>query len=67
MDAQGRIAVSNDLRTHAGITKKMMLVGLGRKFELWDAQVWAEVNAQSLAAAQQIDSEISAELSELQL
>ena len=67
MDAQGRVAVSSDLRTHAGITKKMMLVGLGRKFELWDAQTWTEVNAQSLAAAQQIDSEISAELSELQL
>ena len=67
IDAQGRIAVSNDLRAHAGITKKIMLVGLGRKFELWDAHTWAEVNAQSLAAAQQADSELSAELSELPL
>jgi MraZ protein len=67
IDAQGRIAVSNELRAHAGLTKKMMLIGLGRKFELWDSAAWAEVNTKNLAAAQQADSEISAELSELKL
>ena len=67
LDAQGRIAIANELRAHAGITKKIMLVGLGRKFEIWDAKTWAEMNAQSLAAAQQSDSELSAELSELKL
>ena len=40
MDGAGRILVSQILRDYAVIEKKVMLVGQGKKFELWDEQVW---------------------------
>lgn len=67
LDSQGRIPIATELRNHASLTKKVVLVGLGRKFELWDAEAWSTMHAQSLAAAQEADSDLSAELSELAL
>lgn len=37
MDANGRLMVPPPLRAFAGITKKVVLVGQIRRFELWDA------------------------------
>ena len=42
MDAAGRILVSRELRTFAGLDKQTMLVGQGQKFELWDYERWQE-------------------------
>ena len=42
MDANGRIPLLPLLREKAGIDKKIMLVGLGKKFEIWPEQVWTE-------------------------
>lgn len=36
MDKSGRILLSANLRTRAGLGKESLLVGQGRKFELWD-------------------------------
>lgn len=36
IDAQGRILISPELRTYAGLDKNVTLIGLGKKFELWD-------------------------------
>ncbi|WP_028574963.1 division/cell wall cluster transcriptional repressor MraZ [Desulfonatronovibrio hydrogenovorans] len=36
LDKQGRILVPPYLRTYAGITKEVVLAGVGRKFEIWD-------------------------------
>lgn len=36
LDANGRVLVPPTLRDYAGLEKKLMLVGLGKKFELWD-------------------------------
>lgn len=38
MDANGRVMVPAPLREFAGITKKAVLMGQTRKFELWDAE-----------------------------
>ncbi len=36
MDASGRILISPELRSHAGLDKSVALIGMGSKFELWD-------------------------------
>lgn len=40
MDAVGRILVSPPLRQFAGLSKEVVLVGQGAKFELWDEGQW---------------------------
>ena len=40
MDGAGRILVSQILRDYAKMEKKVMLVGQGKKFELWDESEW---------------------------
>lgn len=40
MDAAGRILVSLPLRQFAGLSKDVVLVGQGAKFELWDEGQW---------------------------
>lgn len=36
LDKQGRILVPPYLRSYAGITRDVVLAGVGRKFEIWD-------------------------------
>jgi MraZ protein len=67
LDSQGRISIPSDLRQHAELEKKVVLVGLGGKFEIWDQAIWRTNNEQALAAAQEDGSGLSAELSELSL
>lgn len=40
MDSAGRILVSQILREYARMEKKVMLVGQGKKFELWNEAEW---------------------------
>lgn len=40
MDAQGRILLPPLLREYAGLDKRAVLVGQGKKFELWDETHW---------------------------
>lgn len=37
VDGQGRIRISPAQREYGGLAKEVMLVGQGRKFEIWDA------------------------------
>jgi MraZ protein len=43
MDGAGRLLVSPALREFAELTKNVVLVGQGNKFELWDAEKWQHV------------------------
>ncbi|MFI4954770.1 MAG: division/cell wall cluster transcriptional repressor MraZ, partial [Gammaproteobacteria bacterium] len=36
----GRILLPTLLREYAGINKKVMMIGQGKKFELWDDEQW---------------------------
>lgn len=38
VDASGRVLISPELRTWAGLDKSVMLIGLGSFFEVWDTQ-----------------------------
>jgi MraZ protein len=40
MDAAGRVLISPALRGYAGLDKRVMLIGQGNKFELWDEAKW---------------------------
>lgn len=42
MDGAGRILLSTPLREYAQISKKVVLIGQGNKFEIWDEQIWNE-------------------------
>ncbi len=42
MDASGRILVPPMLRKYAEIEKKLILLGLGHKVEIWAEEVWQQ-------------------------
>ena len=42
VDANGRMLLSNPLREYARLGKKVVLIGQGKKFELWDEVLWNE-------------------------
>ncbi len=42
VDANGRMLLSNPLRDFARLGKKVVLIGQGKKFELWDESLWNE-------------------------
>ena len=43
-DKQGRILISQELRTLAKLTDKVMVVGIGDHIELWDLESWTDYN-----------------------
>ena len=49
VDSTGRILVAPELRSAAGLTREVMLLGMGSHFELWDAAQWARREAEDLA------------------
>lgn len=49
LDSHGRILLAPLLREYAGLTKHAVLVGQGKKFELWDENHWQERRGQWLA------------------
>ncbi len=42
VDANGRMLLSTPLRDYAQLGKKVVLIGQGKKFELWDESLWNE-------------------------
>ncbi|MFW5452588.1 division/cell wall cluster transcriptional repressor MraZ [Thioalkalivibrio sulfidiphilus] len=42
LDGQGRILLPPPLRDYAGLDKRVVLVGQGNKFELWDEDAWVK-------------------------
>lgn len=49
IDGSGRILVAPELRSAAGMTKDVMLLGMGAHFELWDAAALARREADDLS------------------
>lgn len=41
LDPQGRIQISSDYRERAGLTKDVLIVGMQKTFEVWDAERFA--------------------------
>lgn len=62
LDGNGRILLAPPLRKHAGLNKKLMLVGQLNKFEIWDETRWQERLEQDIAQEHQGDFELSEKL-----
>ena len=39
-DSIGRIKIAKNLLDHVGISRNVVVIGNGTKFEIWDPQVW---------------------------
>ncbi|MGD9945702.1 MAG: division/cell wall cluster transcriptional repressor MraZ [Burkholderiaceae bacterium] len=50
MDGTGRILISPELRTAAGLAKEVMLLGMGSHFEIWDAATLAAKEREAIDA-----------------
>jgi MraZ protein len=65
VDNNGRTLLSNPLREYAQLGKKVVLIGQGKKFELWDEAMWAQRMGEWLG--DKIDAEMPVALAELTL
>lgn len=50
MDATGRVLVSPELREAVGLTKEVVLLGMGNHFELWDKATYDAKEAAAMQA-----------------
>ena len=47
VDKQGRLSLPSLLRQYAGLTKELVIIGVGSRAEIWDAEAWAEYLAKN--------------------
>ena len=47
MDAQGRVLIPMKLRSKIGLTRDIVFVGLNSYIEVWDAEVYAKMEAET--------------------
>jgi MraZ protein len=50
MDSAGRILISPELRNAVGLTRDVMLLGMGSHFEIWDAEKLAQSESEAVAS-----------------
>lgn len=66
LDANGRLLLPSPLREYAGLDKKLVMMGQGNKFELWDEAHWADRRQRYLADIRE-DKQLPEELLNLSL
>jgi MraZ protein len=49
-DAQGRISITPRMREYAGLSKDLVITGIGLRMEIWDAAEWEAYEARQEAA-----------------
>lgn len=67
MDSQGRLLIPAPLREYGGFVKQAVLVGQGKKFELWDEAQWAQSRDDWLAEEANEKAQMPDELQQLSL
>jgi len=67
MDGNGRILLPPTLRRYAGLEKQLVMIGQGKKFELWDGAQWELRTAKWLEQTSLDGEELSPELQSLSL
>lgn len=67
MDGQGRILLPAMLREFAGLKKKIVLIGQGKKFEIWDETAWNEGQEARIESVLNEEGDLPASLEDLSL
>jgi MraZ protein len=67
LDSHGRILLPPLLREYAGLTKHAMLIGQGKKFEIWDETHWQQRRGQWLTEDSSSESSLPDEVKKLSL
>ena len=67
MDGQGRILLPAMLRDFSGLNKKIVIIGQGKKFEIWDEQTWNESQEEWIESVNADTGELPAALEDLSL
>ena len=67
LDSNGRFLIPPLLREYANLEKQVMLVGQGKKFEIWDEAHWQDQRKQWLDAEKNKDGDLPDELASLSL
>jgi len=67
MDANGRLLVPAPLRGFASMEKHIVLIGQGKKFELWDEETWNQQRDMWLDEEEEDDGEMPDELKSFSL
>lgn len=56
VDRQGRVTIPTALRTYAGLTRDVAVIGAGQRVEIWDAAAWETyLNEQEQVFAEQAE------------
>lgn len=67
IDGNGRVLLPPLLRDYARLDKKVMLIGQGKKFELWDELQWAAGRETWLSEGENVAADMPEELQSLAL
>jgi len=57
-DKQGRVMIPGNLRDYAGLSRELVMIGVGNRAEIWDLSTWSEY----LESNEQSFSDISEEV-----
>lgn len=55
LDSQGRVLLTDQLRTYASLDKEIVIIGVGSAAEIWSKEGWEEVLAEGEAALELSD------------
>lgn len=58
IDGSGRVLIAPALRQYAQLDKNVVLVGQGKKFELWNQETWEQLIARSAGFAEGLPPEL---------
>jgi transcriptional regulator MraZ len=58
LDGAGRIMIPNSLRSAAGLSKDVKVVGAGERLELWDSGAWTDHKSALQAAVEEVTARV---------
>ncbi|MDE0054067.1 MAG: division/cell wall cluster transcriptional repressor MraZ [Gammaproteobacteria bacterium] len=59
LDGHGRVLLPPTLREFAGLEKRLIVFGIGRKIEIWSEERWREREENSRSMASEVTSELT--------
>lgn len=59
LDKQGRILIPDYLREYAGLKKQVVVTGVNKRFEVWDAESWKQYKSKTESASDEIAEKLS--------